>query len=130
MASAASTTKGRAGAAAGLGTLSEEKRRERCATLAQHERCDWHCCRTLYFDGLKDRPSRLLSRYVVVVVVVVVVVFTLTLIIKSVVTGQASIFYFLLFFFFTLVLSIFWTSRGHRCRPFSPPVHVFNFYRA
>ena len=25
------------------------------------------------------------------------------------------------FFFFTLVLSSFWTSRGHRCRPLSPP---------
>ena len=27
-------------------------------------------------------------------------------------------------------LSSFWTSRGHRCRPFSPPVLAFNFYRA
>ena len=27
----------------------------------------------------------------------------------------------------TLVLSSFWTSRGHRCRPFSPPVLAFNF---
>ena len=27
-----------------------------------------------------------------------------------------------LFFFLTLLLSSFWTSRGHRCRPFSPPV--------
>ena len=27
-------------------------------------------------------------------------------------------------------LSVFWTSRGHRCRPFSPPVRAFNFYRA
>ena len=25
---------------------------------------------------------------------------------------------------------IFWTSRGHRCRPFSPPVRASNFYRA
>ena len=25
--------------------------------------------------------------------------------------------------------AIFWTSRGHRCRPF-PPVRAFNFYRA
>ena len=25
-----------------------------------------------------------------------------------------------------LVLSSFWTSRGHRCRPFSPPVLAFN----
>ena len=28
----------------------------------------------------------------------------------------------LFFFFLTLLLSSFWTSRGHRCRPFSPPV--------
>ena len=34
------------------------------------------------------------------------------------------------FFFLTLLLSSFWTSRGHRCRPFSPPVLAFNFYRA
>ena len=34
------------------------------------------------------------------------------------------------FFFRTLLLSSFWTSRGHRCRPFSPPVLAFNFYRA
>ena len=35
-------------------------------------------------------------------------------------------------FFFThlLLLSSFWTSRGHRCRPFSPPVLAFNYYRA
>ena len=33
-------------------------------------------------------------------------------------------------FFVTLLLSSFWTSRGHRCRPFSPPVIAFNFYRA
>ena len=35
------------------------------------------------------------------------------------------------FFFFllslTLLLSSFWTSRGHRCRPFSPPVLALNF---
>ena len=24
----------------------------------------------------------------------------------------------------------FWTSRGHRCRPFPPPVRAFNFHRA
>ena len=35
-----------------------------------------------------------------------------------------------LFFFLTLLLSSFWTSRGHRCRPFFPPVLAFNFYRA
>ena len=29
-----------------------------------------------------------------------------------------------------LLLSSFWTSRGHRCRPFSPPVLAFNCYRA
>ena len=34
------------------------------------------------------------------------------------------------FFFCTLLLSSFWTSRGHRCRPFSPPVVAFNFYPA
>ena len=27
----------------------------------------------------------------------------------------------------TLLLSSFWTSRGHRCRPFFPPVLAFNF---
>ena len=37
---------------------------------------------------------------------------------------------FLLFFlFFCTLLSSFWTSRGHRCRPF-PPVLAFSFYRA
>ena len=35
------------------------------------------------------------------------------------------------FFFLTLLLSSFWTSRGHRCRPFPPPpVLAFMFYRA
>ena len=38
------------------------------------------------------------------------------------------------FFFFSSLshslLSSFWTSRGHRCRPFSPPVLAFNYYRA
>ena len=29
-----------------------------------------------------------------------------------------------------VLLSNFWTSRGHRCRPFFPPVVAFNFYRA
>ena len=33
-------------------------------------------------------------------------------------------------FVFTLVLFSFWTSRGHRCRPFSPPVLAFNFFIA
>ena len=33
-------------------------------------------------------------------------------------------------FFLTLQLSSFWTSRGCRCRLFSPPVFAFNFYRA
>ena len=36
---------------------------------------------------------------------------------------------YIFFFFFTHLLSSFWTSRGHRCRPFSPPVLAFNFYR-
>ena len=30
----------------------------------------------------------------------------------------------------THLLPSFWTSRGHRCRPFSPPVFAFNLYRA
>ena len=40
---------------------------------------------------------------------------------------------FFFFFFFTHICfpaSGFWTSRGRSCRPFSPPVFVFNFYRA
>ena len=59
---------------------------------------------------------------VVVVVVIVDVVLTLTRVIKSVL--------FFFFLFFTTLLSSFWTSRGCRCRPFSPPVLAFNFYRA
>ena len=42
-------------------------------------------------------------------------------------------FFFVLFFSFfphTHLLSIFWTSRGHRCRLFPPPVLAFNFYGA
>ena len=35
-----------------------------------------------------------------------------------------------LFFVATLLLFSFWTSRGHRCRPFFSPVLAFNFYRA
>ena len=38
--------------------------------------------------------------------------------------------FFIFLLFCTLLLSSFWTSRGHRCRPFSPPVLAFNFYRA
>ena len=37
------------------------------------------------------------------------------------------------FFFLSfshILLASFWTSRGHRCRPFSPPVLAFIFYRA
>ena len=34
--------------------------------------------------------------------------------------------FFFSFFFLTLLLSSFWTSRGHRCRPFFPPVLAFN----
>ena len=34
------------------------------------------------------------------------------------------------FFFHTLLLSSFWTSRGHRCPFFFPPVLAFSFYRA
>ena len=33
-------------------------------------------------------------------------------------------------FFRALLLSSFWTSRGHRCRPFSPPVLAFNIFIA
>ena len=43
-------------------------------------------------------------------------------------TRQPTLCHF--FSFLTLLLSSFWTSRGHRCRPFSPPVLAFNFYRA
>ena len=39
-------------------------------------------------------------------------------------------FILILFFFSTLSLSSFWTSRGHRCHPFSSPILAFNFYRA
>ena len=39
-------------------------------------------------------------------------------------------FFFLVFDFCTLLLSSFWTSRGHRCRPFPAPVLAFYFYRA
>ena len=40
--------------------------------------------------------------------------------------------YFMLFYFIfhTHLLSSSWTSRGHRCRPFFPPVLAFNFHRA
>ena len=41
-----------------------------------------------------------------------------------------SVVFCFLFFFRTSLPSSFWTSRGHRCRPFSPPVLAFNFYRA
>ena len=39
-------------------------------------------------------------------------------------------FHYSSFFFHTHLLPSFSTSRGHRCRPFSPPFLVFNFYRA
>ena len=35
--------------------------------------------------------------------------------------------YHFFFFSFTLLLSSFWTSRGHTCRPFSSLVLAFNF---
>ena len=38
-------------------------------------------------------------------------------------------FYSNLFLFRTLVFSSFWTSRGHRCCPFFPPVLAFHFCR-
>ena len=34
------------------------------------------------------------------------------------------------FFFAPFYFPAFWTSRGHRCRPFFPPVVAFNFFRA
>ena len=37
---------------------------------------------------------------------------------------------YIYYFSHTLLLSSFWTSRGHRCRPFSPPVLAFNSYPA
>ena len=37
---------------------------------------------------------------------------------------------FFLFFFHTHLLSYYWTSGGHRCRSFFPPVLAFNFCRA
>ena len=45
-------------------------------------------------------------------------------------SGLLSNHIFFSFLFRTLLLSSFWTSRGHRCRPFFPPVLAFNFYRA
>ena len=44
---------------------------------------------------------------------------------KSVFAGP-----FLFLCFSPYLLSSFWTSRGHRCRPSSPPVLAFSFYRA
>ena len=41
--------------------------------------------------------------------------------------GAARGYIYIYIFFFTLLLSSFWTGRGHRCRPFSPPVLAFNF---
>ena len=47
------------------------------------------------------------------------------------VTSQPGFFTRTFFFFVnTHLLSSFWTSRGHRFRPFSPPVLAFNVYRA
>ena len=51
--------------------------------------------------------------------------------VRTYLLGSAPTLFFLFFFFFsTLSLSSFWTSRGHRCHPFSSPVLAFNFYRA
>ena len=44
--------------------------------------------------------------------------------------GLLQSLFFLFFSFCTLSLSSFWTSRGHRCHPFSSTVLAFNFYRA
>ena len=43
--------------------------------------------------------------------------------------GNRVIYFYYYFFFSTLSLSSFWTSRGHRCHPFSSPVLAFNFCR-
>ena len=41
--------------------------------------------------------------------------------VQATIHSVVSIYLFIYFFFFcTLSLSNFWTSRGHRCRPFSP----------
>ena len=37
------------------------------------------------------------------------------------------ILFFAFCFFLTHLISGFWTSRGHKCRPFSPQVLAFNF---
>ena len=50
--------------------------------------------------------------------------------IARITTGRVSsirIFFFFFFFLLTFLLSSFWTSRGHGCRPFSAPVLAFNF---
>ena len=47
--------------------------------------------------------------------------------------GQAAgtfFFPFVVFSFDTLLLCSIWTSRGHKCRPFFPPVLAFIFCRA
>ena len=49
---------------------------------------------------------------------------------KSVPSPTSPEVFFFFLFFAHFLLSSFWTSRGHRCRPFSPPVLAFNFYRA
>ena len=39
--------------------------------------------------------------------------------------GRSRMNIFVLFFSSHFLISSFWTSRGHRCRPFSPPVLAF-----
>ena len=51
-------------------------------------------------------------------------------ILPTTVPSNPTIGYFFPSFSRTRLLSSFWTSRGHRCRPFFPPVFASNFYRA
>ena len=45
----------------------------------------------------------------------------------SCLSPRLYIYIYIFFFLSTLSLSSFWTSRGHRCHPFSSPVLAFNF---
>ena len=61
------------------------------------------------------------------VVVVVGVVVVDDVVVDVIVVAVVVVVVFV--FFCTLLLSSFWTSRGHRCLSFSPPVLAFNFHR-
>ena len=43
---------------------------------------------------------------------------------------NTAVHHFYFHFLHTQLFSSFLTSRGHKCRPFSPPVLAFNFHRA